>query len=290
MNDPFTATPPHDQAHGLRRQFPCAGVQLVPVVANPHMAFGGVLLERICTALAGQGARTLVVDASDRAPAPAELALMGLGECIETLSPDVCYLAARTLPLRYLDSHGSTAPFLQAVADAVPQCDVLLVHASASELARLFARQTLVAQVRPLLLADDHPASVTHAYAAMKLLSLRARLMVFDLVLGAAVRSPRAARIAEQLGACADTFLGALLHDWALVDPASHAAEPPPAGLRRLARAMLLPLPMPTLAPGAWAWASAAGAGRRSAAERPDSFAPSPPPARPTHAFAQVLN
>ena len=34
MNDPFTATPPHDQAHGLRRQFSCVGVQLVPVVAN----------------------------------------------------------------------------------------------------------------------------------------------------------------------------------------------------------------------------------------------------------------
>ena len=281
----FTS-PPRDQAHGLRRQFSGAGVQLVPVVANPHIAFGGLLLERICTALAGQGARTLVVDASDRAPAPAELALMGLAECIETLSPDVCYLAARALPLRYVDRHGSTAPFLQAVADAAPQCDVLLVHASASELVRLFARQTLVADVRPLLLADDHPASVTHAYAALKLLALRARLMVFDLVLGAAVRSPRAARIAEQLATCADTFLGALLHDWALVDPASHAAEPPPPGLRRLARAMLLPLPP---APGvAGAVRSAASAGRRPV-QPDDAFASSLPLARqPARAFAQA--
>ncbi len=305
MHDPLIfTTPPRDQAHGLRRQFARAGVRLVPVVANPHMAFGGLLLERLCTALAGQGARTLVVDASDRAPAPAELALMGLAECIETLSPDVAYLAARTLPLRYADSHGSTAPFLQAVADAAPNCDVLLVYAGASELARLFARQTLVAQVRPLLLADDHPASVTHAYGAMKLLSLSARLTVFDLVLGAAARSPRAARIAAQLATCGDTFLGALLHDWALVDPASHAAEPPPPGLRRLARAMLAP---PLALPGTAAAAAAAAAGMGigigarngngidASAARADEHAfdfpvPTPRAAWPSSAFAQALN
>ena len=95
-----------------------------------------------------------------------------------------------------------------------------------------------------MLLADDHPASVTHAYAAMKLLALRARLMVFHLMLGAAPTSPRASRIAEQLATCADTFLVALLHDWALVDPASHAAEAPPPGLQRLARTMLMPAPI----------------------------------------------
>jgi hypothetical protein len=128
MLDPLTPNPPPDQAHGLRRMFAQAGVRLVPVVANPHMAFGGVLLERLCSALAGEGARTLVVDASDGAPAPGELAVMGLAECIESLSPDVSYLAARTLPLRYVDTHGSTAPFLQAVADAAPQCDIVLVQ------------------------------------------------------------------------------------------------------------------------------------------------------------------
>lgn len=243
MHEPLIPSSPPDQAHGLRRLFAQAGSRLVPVVSNPHMAFGGVLLERLCSALAEQGARTLVVDAAEGAPAADELAVMGLVDCIERLSPDVSYLAARTLPLRYADSQGSTAPFLQAVLDAAPQADVVLVHAGASELSRLFARQTLATQVRPLLLAGDHPASVTHAYASMKLLSLRARLMVFHLVLGAAPGSPRAERIAAQLARCADTFIGALLHDWARVDPASHATEAAPPGLARLARTMLLPAP-----------------------------------------------
>jgi len=276
MHDPSNAGAPPDQAHGLRRLFANAGVRLVPVVANPHMAFSGVILDRLCSALADEGARALVVDASDSAPAPDELAVMGLVECIEALSPEVSYLAARGLPLHYVDSHGSTAPFLQAVVDAAPHCDVVLVHAGASELSRLFARQTLTTQVRPLLLADDHPASVTHAYAAMKLIALRARLMVFQLTLCAAPASPRASRIAEQLASCADTFLGALLHDWAIVDPAWHAAEAPPPGLRRLARAMLVP------APAADPWAGSS--------HTPFDSAFAPPAARQAGALAQALN
>jgi hypothetical protein len=240
MRDPLSRNPPPDQAHGLRRLFAQAGVRLVPVVSNPHMAFCGVLLERLCSALTDQGARTLVVDASESAPEPDELAVMGLAECIERLSPDVSYLAARTLPLRYVDSRGSTAPFLQAVADAAPRCDIVLVHAGASELSRLFARQTLAAQVRPMLLADDHPASVTHAYAAMKLLSQRAGLVVFDLLLCASPASPRAERIAMQLATCADDFLGAVLRDWLQIDPASDAREAPTSALRRWARDALL--------------------------------------------------
>ncbi len=276
MHDPLNPSPPRDQAHGLRRLFAQTAVRLVPVVANPHIAFGGVLLERLCTALAEQGARTLVVDASERAPAPDELAVMGLAECIEPLSTEVSYLAARTLPLRYVDTHGSTAPFLQAVVDAAPDSDVVLVHAGASELSRLFARQTLAAQVRPMLLATDHPASVTHAYAAMKLLTLRAHLMVYHLLLGSAPASPRAPRIAEQLAICADTFLGALLHDWALVDPACHAAEAPPSGLRRLARTMLTPAP------------AASAAANPSRPPLDPAFAA--PAARRTSACAQALN
>ena len=244
MHDPLTPRAPPDQAHGLRRLFVQGATRWVPVVANPHMASAGVMLERVCSALADRGAHTLVVDAADTAPAADELAVMGLAECIERVSPDVSYLAAHSLPLRYVDTHGSTASFLQAVAEAAPQCDVVLVHASMSELVRLFARQTLATQVRPLLLADDHPASVTHAYAAIKLLALRARLMVFQLLLGAAPTSPRASRIAEQLATCADTFLGALLQDWAWVDPASHAADATPPGLQRLVRTMLEPAPI----------------------------------------------
>ena len=53
---------PQDQAHGLRQLFAHARVRMVPVVANPHMAFGGVMLERLCTAFAEQGAHVMVVD------------------------------------------------------------------------------------------------------------------------------------------------------------------------------------------------------------------------------------
>ena len=230
---------PADQAHGLRRMFAASGLRIVPVVANPHMPFSGLILERLCAALAERGAHTLVVDAADSAPAADELATMGLADCVTTLAPAVSYLAARGLPLRYVDAHGSTSSFLQAAVDAAPRAEVVLVHAGASDLARLFARQTLVTQVLPLLLADDRPASVTHAYAAMKWLALRARLRVHHLVLEASAASARTARIAEQLARCADTFLGALLQGWTLVDPIGHGHDAPPEPLRRLARTLL---------------------------------------------------
>lgn len=231
--------PPLDQAHGLRRLFAHARVRFVPVVSNPHVAFGGVLLERLCTAFAEHGLRTLVVDAAERANAPAEMALLELAACIEELSPQVSYLAARGLPLRFVDAAGSTDSFLQIAADAAPRCEVVLIHAPASDLCRLFARSHASNPVCPLLLADDRPASVTHAYAALKLLVQRAGLMVHELLLGAAPQSPRAARIALQLATCADDFLGAVLRDWAQIDPATDATEAAAPALRRLVRQRL---------------------------------------------------
>ena len=230
---------PLDQAHGLRRLFAHSRVRFIPVVSNPHVTFGGVMLERLCTGFAEHGLHTLVVDAAERANAPAEMALLDLAACIEGLSPQVSYLAARGLPLRFVDAAGSTEAFLQIVADAAPRCEVVLLHASASELCRLFARTHASNPVCPLLLADDRPASVTHAYAAMKLLVQRAGLMVHDLLLGAAPQSPRAERIALQLALCADDFLGAVLRDWVQIDPAAAATDQPSAGLRRLVRARL---------------------------------------------------
>ena len=110
------------------------------------------------------------------------------------------------------------------------------MHAPATELARLFARSAELARrsgdesalVRPLLLADDRPASVTHAYAALKLLTQRAGLVVHDLMLAAAPNSPRAERIAIQLATCADDFLGAVLRDWVRLDPPPMRASRPP--------------------------------------------------------------
>jgi len=229
-----------DQADGLRRLFAHARVRYVPIVSNPHVAFGGVMLERLTAAFGEHGRHTLVVDAGERAPLHAEMATMELAECIETLSSQVSYLAARGLPIRFVDTHGSTASFLQACADAAPHADVVLVHAPATDLTRLFARS----EVRPLLLADDRPVSVTHAYAAMKLLTQRAGLVVHDLLLAAAATSPRAERIAMQIATCADDFLGAVLRDWVQIDPATDATDPPTAALRRWARETLQPMPV----------------------------------------------
>ncbi|MBS0444037.1 MAG: flagellar biosynthesis protein [Proteobacteria bacterium] len=238
---------PLDQADGLRRLFARKRVQMVPVVSNPHVAFGGVMLERLCAGFTELGLHVLVVDASERASAPSELAVMDLADAIEPLSAGVSYLAARGLAIRHVDATGSTAPFLTALTDAAPRAEVILVHAPATELARLFARSAELARrsgdesalVRPLLLADDRPASVTHAYAALKLLTQRAGLVVHDLMLAAAPNSPRAERIAIQLATCADDFLGAVLRDWVRLDPATDASEPPAEALRRWVRETL---------------------------------------------------
>ena len=230
--------PRMDQAEGLRQMFAHTRVRFIPVVSNPHIAFGGVLLERLCTAFAERQATTLVVDAAERAGEAGEMALVDLGECVERLSDRVFYLSARGLPIRFVDASGSTRTFLQRIAEAAPRCDVVLVHASAPELCRLFSQKRTGAAWSdapcPIVLAEDNPDSVTHAYAAMKLLTHRAGLVVFDLVLGAAPQSPRAERIAGKIAACTDTYFGAVLRGWARVDPAGDATEAPGSDLRRL--------------------------------------------------------
>lgn len=226
---------PQDQAEGLRQLFAGIRTQFIPVVSNPNVAFAGVLLERIGAACNELGLNTLVVDAGERAPAPQELALLDLGQAVEPLAPGLSYLAARGLPLRWVDTQGSTAAFLQALTEAAPEAQAIVVHASASELARLFARR----DARPLLLADDRPQSVTHAYAGLKLLAQRAGFMAHDLLLAATPRSPRARAIATQLGRCADGFLGAVLHDWVQVDPASDPLEGVAPDLLALVRGLL---------------------------------------------------
>ena len=85
-------------------------------MANPHVAFSSVVLERLTTVLGALGQHTLVVDAAENSPPPQELAALDLRECIEPLSAQVSYLAARGLPLRFVDASGSTNGFLQAAA------------------------------------------------------------------------------------------------------------------------------------------------------------------------------
>jgi flagellar biosynthesis protein FlhG len=222
-----------DQAEGLRQMFANANARFVPVVSNPHVAFGGVMLERLCTSFAERGARVLVIDAG-------EMAMIDLAQCVERLAPRVAYLAARGLPIRFVDAGGSTRGFLERAAEAAPGCDVVLVHADARELCRMFAHgrrgriEESVDAPCPIVLADDRPASVTHAYASMKLLAQRAGLVVCDLLLGAAPHSPRAERIAAKLAGCADNFFAGVLRDWARIDPAGDPGEAPSADLRRL--------------------------------------------------------
>jgi hypothetical protein len=233
----------HDQAAGLRQMFAGACARFVPVVSNPHVACGGVLLERLSTAFAERGARVLVVDAGERAGAPGEMAMIDLSQCVERLSPQVAYLAARGLAIRFVDAGGSTRAFLERAAEAAPGCDVFIVHAPASELCRMFAHgrraESLVgADVPcPIVVADDRPPSVTHAYASMKLLAQRAGLVVSELLLGAAPHSPRAERIAAKLAGCADNFFAGVLRDWAWIDPAGDPCDAPGSDLRRLVAA-----------------------------------------------------
>jgi hypothetical protein len=78
--------------------------------------------------------------------------------------------------------------------------------------------------------------------------------MTFDLLLVAARKSPRAVGIAESLGGCLDTFLGAMLRSCALLD--IHAAPEAQAQtdlVRLLAAQLALDEPARS-APGSSAW------------------------------------
>lgn len=236
---------PGDQAQGLRRLFRGHRVRWVPVVANPHLAVGGLLLERLCAAFSAHGANTLVVDAAETAQAAEASALARLSRLIEPLSHQVSYLAVRGLPARCVDADGFTSALLDAVGDAAAGVDVVLVHAPAAELARLFsrhdARHAGRGDITPLLLCDDHPASVTHAYAGLKVLALRAGRGVHDVLLAAAPDSPRAPRIADQLAACAELYLQATVRHALRVDPAGDAFDTVAPEMQRWAQQWLGP-------------------------------------------------
>jgi len=233
------STPPQDQADGLRKLFASSRVRFVPVVSNPHVVGGGALLEGLCAAFAELGLHTLVIDAGEQAPQAGELAAVDLASCVERLSKHVSYLPARGLPMRYINANGSAAQFLEVVTDAAPYADVVLLHASAAELARVVASR----EVRPVLLADTDTMSVTHAYAGMKWLAQRAGLMVYSLLLACSPQLRLADRIAAQISSCGDGFLGAVLRDWACLDPRMPASSPMSAELRHLARELLMAAP-----------------------------------------------
>lgn len=217
-----SASVPLDQAEGLRQLFSHRAGQarrVIALAANAHVSGSAAVLDRVAATLSCLGRQVLVVDAALSAPAPHELARIDLASGVEPMMPGVAYLAARGLPLQYVDTRGSAARFVEALFEAVPTADVVLLHAEAAELARLLARTA----ARPLLMAADHPESLKQAYACCKLLTQRTRLATFDLLLAASARSPRIRSIVSSLQGCADSFLGALLHDWALIDTAAPA-------------------------------------------------------------------
>lgn len=241
FHDPAMA----DQASGLRRLFG-ASRRLLAVAANPFVGAPEALLQTVAEALALQGRQVLVVDAAASAPPPRESVVFDLAAGVERLHPQISYLAARGLPLAHVDTRGSAAAFVDAVFEADPQADAVLVHAEPTDLARMLVRR----QVRPLLIGADRPDSIKHAYACCKLLAQRCGLMTFDLLLAARARSRRGAVIADRLASCADTFLGAVLHDWAAVDPLFDPAAADATDLARLLAAQLaLDEEHPDLAP-----------------------------------------
>ena len=226
---------PLDQADGLRRLFAGRQRRVLALVANPYVAFSGVVLDRLSAVLAASGRQVLVVDASSASPPPHELAAVDLAACVETVSPRVSYLPAGGLPMAFVDTRGCAHGFIDAVQRAAPQADVLLLHADAQDLARIFRRRP----TRPLLIGADNPDSIKHAYAGAKLLAGRCSLLSFDLLLAAPPQSPRVASIAQSLAGCAETFLGAVLCHTALVDPAGDPAATPDPALTALVAAQL---------------------------------------------------
>jgi len=248
MNDFYAQSRPGplDQADGLRRLFAGSARRFLALAANPHVPFSGIAIERLTAALLMLDRHTLIVDAAESSPTAPEATALEIAPCIETLSPRISYLAARGLPLRYVNTRGSSARLLDELAGAAPQCDVVLVHAGAADLARLFTQRA----ARPLLLASDHPESVKHAYASLKLLAQRCGWLSADLLLVAPPMSPRLPHIASTLASCADTFIGAAVTAWSAVDPAGSASEPPVDSLRRIVAAQLGLDDEPTRAPG----------------------------------------
>lgn len=225
-----------DQADGLRRLFQTQRQQVLPVVANVHTPHAAVLLERLSLALAELGARVLVVDAADNAPHPHEMVDIDLAAAIEPLGAGVSYLAARGLPRRHVNTRGSSQAWLNTLEQASPGTDVILLHAQASDLSRMLGER----EVCPVLVCGLDSASLTDAYAAMKVLSTRLGLRAFDLLVAGTERQRAAQRMAERLASCADNFLGAVLRARVPVNCHESPDEPVSLALSRLAADQLM--------------------------------------------------
>ena len=142
--------------------------------------------------------------------------MVDLGACVEPLSPQVVVPrrarpAAALRRRRRLDAQRSCS----ARAEAAPACRRRpRPRRRASELCRLFAHGRVESALAGAAVPDRSPttgrASVTHAYAAMKLLAQRAGLRRQRAAARRRRRSRRAPSASPtQLASCADDFLGA---------------------------------------------------------------------------------
>lgn len=275
------STSPSDQADGLRRLFAGRAKRYVALASNPLVPFHGVAIERLAAACTMLGHHVLVVDAAETAPRADEACAIDLALGVQPIAPTVSYLAAGGLPLRFVDARGSCARLLDELSQQIQRPDVILVHAGASDLTRIFQSR----QIRPLLMTADHPASVKHAYASMKTMAARSGWMSADLLV---VNPPtrRVPAIATGFARCADQFLGVAVAGWEPVDPACTPGDRPEPTLTALVAAQLgqdegaLAAPMPARAQhvaeayeqaalqSLWSAAGAADASRDAAAMR----------------------
>jgi flagellar biosynthesis protein FlhG len=191
-----------DQAQGLRRLFEGRPTRALAVVSNPAVTWSGLLLEQMGAALGSAGLHTLIVDASETAPEPGEWASLDLRWAVEVQSDQFSYLGARGLIRRHVDGEGRAPGLLRALSDAVPQADVVLVHAPAGDLMRVLTRHDW----RPIVLADTTPTGITHAYGSLKTLR-RAALTTFDFLVDARSQPVLGPRLAMRLADSASRFL-----------------------------------------------------------------------------------
>lgn len=191
-----------DQAAGLRRLFEGRITRVIGVVSNPAVAWSGLLIEQLTQALAAAHLHTLVVDASETAPEASEWAALDLRWAIEVRDQGHTYLGARGLIREHVDATGQAQGLLRLAAEAAPWVDVMVVHASAADLARLFAGHDW----RPVVLSDTTPLGVTQAYRSLKSLG-RQGLSTFDLLLESSAQPVLGPRVAMRLVDSASRFL-----------------------------------------------------------------------------------
>lgn len=208
-----------DQADGLRRLFSTHTVRFIPVVSNPFVAQESVLLQQVSAALEQLGLYTLVVDVGDTGPAPVPMP-EDLSSRIQVLTDRTASLSAQGLPARWASGRGMPQGFLRAVVEAAPLSQAVVVHGSASELVRLFGRgEPHLSRPRPIVICGEQPESMTHAYAALKVLSQRADWREHDLLVSATTGSAGIRLVKDRLAQCAALFLGGVRHDVVDIDP-----------------------------------------------------------------------